>query len=112
MDESRSSLGLLGDNLGHVSPNFRFLDDVHKIHQAFDIRTCNLMFFLLKEMKKIRFMIPVLCNVDACLIYVALYHIHYIWHSRERSRESGQPNGRLHKSCQNAVPPTITVSLG
>ncbi|PRD34280.1 UNVERIFIED_CONTAM: hypothetical protein NCL1_15165 [Trichonephila clavipes] len=46
------------------------------------------------------------------LIHVALYHIHYIWHSRERSRESGQPNGRLHNTCKNAVPRTIPFSLG
>ncbi|GFV76479.1 hypothetical protein TNCV_4726991 [Trichonephila clavipes] len=45
-------------------------------------------------------------------IYVALDHIHHIWHSRERLRESGQTIGRLNKSCKTAVSRTILVSLG
>ncbi|GFW45863.1 uncharacterized protein TNCV_4495831 [Trichonephila clavipes] len=51
------------------------------------------------------------CHWKNSLVYVAFYHIHYIWHSRERSRDSGQPNGSLHKTCKNAVPRTIPVSL-
>ncbi|GFW97457.1 hypothetical protein TNCV_4991331 [Trichonephila clavipes] len=46
------------------------------------------------------------------LVYVALDHIHHIWHSRERLRESGQTIGRLNKTIKDAVPRTILVSLG
>ncbi|GFV84781.1 uncharacterized protein TNCV_4297631 [Trichonephila clavipes] len=41
-----------------------------------------------------------------------LYHIHHIWHYRARLRESGQPIGRLRKTCKNAFPRTIPVSSG
>ncbi|GFU09274.1 uncharacterized protein TNCV_2421571 [Trichonephila clavipes] len=37
---------------------------------------------------------------------------HHIWHSRERLRDSGQTIGRLRKTCANAVPRTIPISLG
>ncbi|GFT79542.1 hypothetical protein TNCV_1326031 [Trichonephila clavipes] len=46
------------------------------------------------------------------LVNVALYHIHHIWHYRVRLRESGQPIGRLRKTCKNAFPRTIPVSFG
>ncbi|GFW42133.1 retrovirus-related Pol polyprotein from transposon RE1 [Trichonephila clavipes] len=46
------------------------------------------------------------------LIYVALDHIHPIWHSGERLRESGRTIGRLNKTCKNAVLRTILVSRG
>ncbi|GFW38731.1 probable RNA-directed DNA polymerase from transposon BS [Trichonephila clavipes] len=46
------------------------------------------------------------------LVYVALYHIHHIWHFRVRLRESGQPIGRLRKTCKKAFPRTILVSFG
>ncbi|GFX16281.1 DDE_3 domain-containing protein [Trichonephila clavipes] len=46
------------------------------------------------------------------LVNVALYHIHHIWHYRIRLRESGQPIGRLRKTCKNAFPRTIPVSFG
>ncbi|GFU07642.1 hypothetical protein TNCV_1646681 [Trichonephila clavipes] len=39
-------------------------------------------------------------------------HIHHIWHYRVRLRESGQPIGRLRKTCKNAFPRTIPVSFG
>ncbi|GFW58205.1 uncharacterized protein TNCV_2633791 [Trichonephila clavipes] len=57
-------------------------------------------------------------NITKCkrkkngLVNVALCHIHHIWHSRERLRESGQPIGRLRKTCKNAVPRTIPISFG
>ncbi|GFV89145.1 hypothetical protein TNCV_4913441 [Trichonephila clavipes] len=38
--------------------------------------------------------------------------IHHIWHYRVRLRESGQPIGRLRKTCKNAFPRTIPVSFG
>ncbi|GFT46270.1 hypothetical protein TNCV_3126451 [Trichonephila clavipes] len=38
-------------------------------------------------------------------------HIHHIWHYRVRLRESGQPIGRLRKTCKNAFPGTIPVSF-
>ncbi|GFY31722.1 HTH_Tnp_Tc3_2 domain-containing protein [Trichonephila clavipes] len=44
-------------------------------------------------------------------LYVALYHIHHIWHSRERFRQSGQPVGRLRKTCKNAISRAIPVSF-
>ncbi|GFX64825.1 retrovirus-related Pol polyprotein from transposon 297 [Trichonephila clavipes] len=46
------------------------------------------------------------------LVNVALYHIHHIWHYRVRLRESGQPIGRLRKTCKNAFPRSILVSFG
>ncbi|GFV29178.1 DUF4817 domain-containing protein [Trichonephila clavipes] len=46
------------------------------------------------------------------LVNVALYHIHHIWHYRVRLRESGQPIGRLRKTCKNAFPRTIPVRFG
>ncbi|GFX77270.1 hypothetical protein TNCV_5064011 [Trichonephila clavipes] len=46
------------------------------------------------------------------LVNVALYHIHHIWHYRVHLRESGQPIGRLRKTCKNAFPRTIPVSFG
>ncbi|GFW34355.1 ATP-dependent DNA helicase [Trichonephila clavipes] len=46
------------------------------------------------------------------IVNVALYHIHHIWHYRVRLRESGQPIGRLRKTCKNAFPRTIPVSFG
>ncbi|GFS83748.1 hypothetical protein TNCV_610841 [Trichonephila clavipes] len=46
------------------------------------------------------------------LVNVALYHIHHIWHYGVRLRESGQPIGRLRKTCKNAFPRTIPVSFG
>ncbi|GFX81644.1 hypothetical protein TNCV_4644841 [Trichonephila clavipes] len=52
------------------------------------------------------------CHSKNSLVYVALYHIHHIWHYRVRLRESGQPIGRLRKTCKNAFPRTIPVSLG
>ncbi|GFW81211.1 hypothetical protein TNCV_375601 [Trichonephila clavipes] len=35
-----------------------------------------------------------------------------MWHYRVRLRESGQPIGRLRKTCKNAFPRTIPVSFG
>ncbi|GFW04018.1 DUF1758 domain-containing protein [Trichonephila clavipes] len=52
------------------------------------------------------------CHQKNSLVYVALYHIHHIWHHRVRLRESGQPIGRLRKTCKNAFPRTIPVSFG
>ncbi|GFW05219.1 uncharacterized protein TNCV_2905091 [Trichonephila clavipes] len=46
------------------------------------------------------------------LVNVDLYHIHHIWHYRVRLRESGEPIGRLRKTCKNAFPRTIPVSFG
>ncbi|GFV28471.1 uncharacterized protein TNCV_3984221 [Trichonephila clavipes] len=51
-------------------------------------------------------------NKKNSLVNVALYHIHHIWHYRIRLRESGQPIGRLSKTCKNAFPRTIPVSFG
>ncbi|GFW59677.1 hypothetical protein TNCV_2756851 [Trichonephila clavipes] len=52
------------------------------------------------------------CHQKNSLVNVALYHIHHIWHYRVRLRESGQPIGRLRKTCKNAFPRTIPVSFG
>ncbi|GFX59882.1 hypothetical protein TNCV_4983951 [Trichonephila clavipes] len=52
------------------------------------------------------------CHSKNSLVYVALYHIHHIWHYRVRLRESEQPIGRLRKTCKNAFPRTIPVSFG
>ncbi|GFV34707.1 histone-lysine N-methyltransferase SETMAR [Trichonephila clavipes] len=51
-------------------------------------------------------------SLENSLVNVALYHIHHIWHYRVRLRESGQPIGRLRKTCKNAFPRTIPVSFG
>ncbi|GFU13017.1 hypothetical protein TNCV_1457421 [Trichonephila clavipes] len=51
-------------------------------------------------------------SFENSLVNVALYHIHHIWHYRVRLRESGQPIGRLRKTCKNAFPRTIPVSFG
>ncbi|GFT22175.1 hypothetical protein TNCV_3272161 [Trichonephila clavipes] len=45
-------------------------------------------------------------------VYVVLYHIHHIWHSRKRSSKSEQPIGSLCKTCKNTIPGTVPVSLG
>ncbi|GFX98304.1 hypothetical protein TNCV_4909471 [Trichonephila clavipes] len=50
--------------------------------------------------------------LENSLVNVALYHIHHIWHYRVRLRKSGQPIGRLRKTCKNAFPRTIPVSFG
>ncbi|GFW83617.1 transposable element Tcb2 transposase [Trichonephila clavipes] len=52
------------------------------------------------------------CLSKNSLVNVALYHIHHIWHYKVRLRESGQPIGRLRKTCKNAFPRTILVSFG
>ncbi|GFV09337.1 hypothetical protein TNCV_4585701 [Trichonephila clavipes] len=46
------------------------------------------------------------------IVNVALYHIHHIRHYRVRLRESGQHIGRLRKTCKNAFPRKIPVSIG
>ncbi|GFU79708.1 hypothetical protein TNCV_4037151 [Trichonephila clavipes] len=51
-------------------------------------------------------------SLEKSLVYVARYHIHHMWHYRVRLRESGQPIGRLRKTCKNAFPRTIPVSFG
>ncbi|GFW96248.1 uncharacterized protein TNCV_572191 [Trichonephila clavipes] len=55
---------------------------------------------------------PDLNDLKNSLVNVALYHIHHIWHYRVRLRESGQPIGRLRKTCKNAFPRSIPVSFG
>ncbi|GFW02052.1 hypothetical protein TNCV_4853921 [Trichonephila clavipes] len=40
-------------------------------------------------------------SLENSLVNVALYHIHHIWHYRIRLRESGQPIGRLRKTCED-----------
>ncbi|GFV70804.1 fatty acid synthase [Trichonephila clavipes] len=52
------------------------------------------------------------CHEKNSLLFFAIYHIHHIWHYRERLHESGQPNGRLRKTCKNAFRRTIPVNFG
>ncbi|GFV82401.1 hypothetical protein TNCV_643621 [Trichonephila clavipes] len=42
----------------------------------------------------------------------SLVNVAHIWHYRVRLRKSGQPIGRLRKTCKNAFPRTIPVSFG